>query len=108
MERGRHGGRDARAPGGYLSLCSSTNSYTKFPVPAASENSLMTTPLAQPAPAPVPGVAVVVAPMFQFEVMFAAGAGGVGFCGSFSLGGGGSVGAARVVAPPVFFVEFFL
>src|SRR3954453_9170217 len=104
MERGRHGRRGARAPGDYLSLCSSTNSYTKLPVPAASENSLMTTPLAQPAPAPVPGGAGVVAPMFQLEVMFAAVQGSMRFSDSFALERVEIVGPSIVVPLPFFSV----
>jgi len=74
----------------------------KLPVPAASENSLMTTPLAQPAPAPVPGVAVVVAPMFQLEVMFAAVQGSMRLSDSFALESVEIVGPSMIV-PLAFF-----
>src|SRR5436305_2899672 len=102
MERGRRGGRDARAPGDYLSLCSSTNSYTKLPVPAASENSLMTTPLAQPAPAPLPGVASVVAPTVQFEGMPAPVQGSMRLRSWFALEESEIVGPAMIVPLPFF------
>src|SRR5438045_4103830 len=44
----------------------------KLPVPRASENSLITTPLAQPAAAPVPGVPVLEAAVVQLVARLAA------------------------------------
>src|SRR6266576_3180063 len=54
---------------GQRSFRNSTNS--KWELLTASENSLMTTPLAQPAPPPLPGFALVVAPTVQFDAVCA-------------------------------------